>query len=720
MSPYNILALAEAAGISTCWTDAHGQLRQVSETALVGILASLDLPCVSEEQCLDSQARLDLWQGTGALPPLLTATAGQPITLPLDARVRNHAYRIEFEGGGSFAGHLPNDGALPLTLKAIDLCGYHRLFIGQQTLILAVAPTRCFGVADAKPGKTKGRGAYLWGLVVQLYSLRRQGDGGLGDFSTLASLACDAAKNGAAALAISPIHAMFSADPSRYSPYSPSSRLFLNAMYIDPGVAMSDEPPPPPSLTLLELYQRLEHEPLIDWPAAAGARLAALRRSYARFLARGAPIEFDQFCANGGMALQDHATYEALQEWLPWHNALDALAQQQAQGDWRRWPPEYRDPRGLAVAAFARGHRQQIGFHLFLQWHAKRGLMAAQHAARAAGMPIGLITDLAIGADRGGSQAWGQQAEILHGVSVGAPPDLLNVVGQNWGLCAYSPWRLRASGFQAYIEMLRACFANTGGVRIDHVLGLARLWLVPDGAGATDGAFVRYPMQDMLRLIALESWRSRTVMIGENLGTVPPGFDQQLAQANLLGISVLWFQREQLRFLPAQSWPDAAMATTSTHDLPTVAGWWSGNDIGWRAQLGLLEPGHTQADADELREQERAELWLALNESACASGEIPAATSTEAPIEAVLAFVGSTPAPLVLIPMEDLLGANEQPNFPGTIDSHPNWRRRFTVDVEHLLFQPEVLARLARLKKARAALAQKSSPKVERRTKDRS
>ncbi|MFD2273946.1 4-alpha-glucanotransferase [Undibacterium arcticum] len=333
--------------------------------------------------------------------------------------------------------------------------------------------------------------------------------------------------------------------------------------------------------------------------------------------------------------MQDHARYEALQEWLPRQANCGAP---ESTGDWRHWPLEYRDPRSPAVTAFAQRYPEQIGFHLFLQWHAARGLISAQRAARAAGMPIGLITDLAIGADRGGSQAWSRQGEIIDALAVGAPPDFLNTVGQNWGLGAYSPLALHASGFHAYIEMLRACFAHAGGVRIDHVLGLERLWLVPEGASAAEGAYLRYPMVDMLRLIALESWRYRAIVIGENLGTVPAGFDERLAQANLLGICVLWFQRDQLQFLAPKAWSAAAIATTTTHDLPTVAGWWSENDIDWRAGLGLLEAGRSDADERAARAQERDALWQALTKSTCASGAMPPPSATAAPVDAALAF----------------------------------------------------------------------------------
>src|SRR5690606_14403858 len=248
----------------------------------------------------------------------------------------------------------------------------------------------------------------------------------------------------------------------------------------------------------------------------------------------------------------------------------------------------------------------------FLQWQAARGLQQAQRAARAAGMPIGLITDLAVGAESGGSQAWSRQSQMLDGLSVGAPPDLLGPQGQNWGLGAFSPRALRESGFQAYIEMLRAAFRHAGGVRIDHILGLARMWLVPNHAAGTEGAYLRYPFDDLIRLIALESHRYRAIVIGEDLGTVPYGFSDTLGDAGLMGSRVLWFEHDSQRFKDAAHWSDRAIATTSTHDLPTVFGWWRGNDIAWRDKLQLMAADTDAQHAYVARAQERHALLEAL------------------------------------------------------------------------------------------------------------
>jgi 4-alpha-glucanotransferase len=348
------------------------------------------------------------------------------------------------------------------------------------------------------------------------------------------------------------------------------------------------------------------------------------------------------------------------------------------------------------VATFAREHGREVAFHAFLQWLAQRGLEDAQHAARASGMAIGLISDLAVGTDPGGSQAWSHYGEVLHGLSVGAPPDLLNRHGQDWGLTTFSPMGLQRSGYAGYLAMLRTALAHAGGVRIDHVLGLKRLWLVPHGFGATEGAYVRYPLDDMLRLLAIESLHYRAVVIGEDLGTVPADFRQRLAEAGALGIRVLWFERAADRgFIAPAHWSSEAMATTSTHDVPTVAGWWSGRDIEWRARTGLAEPG-----VDEIAERavDRGRLWRAM----CASGAAldaggspdehrpPAADDVVPVAVAAAGHVARAPAPLVVLPAEDLLALAEQPNLPGPTDAlHPNWRRRLP-ETAALLFDGPV------------------------------
>jgi 4-alpha-glucanotransferase len=696
MNEAAIRELAAAAGLMRDWIDANGRPQQVGTEALQHILAALGLPCRDDMQCRDSHTQL--MQAAHRLPPLVTGTVDQALRLPPAPQLSGLPYRINLEGGGQIDGRFGDDAQAGAWLPAIARHGYHRLLAGDIEITLAIAPPRCFGVADALH-LAPPRQPRLWGLGVQLYSLRRAGDGGIGDFGALSQLARSAAGRGAGALAISPVHAMFSADLQRYSPYGPSSRLFLNVLHIDPTAVLGADALNAALRGLGEDARnemaRLEQSELIDWPRAAALKLRLLRALFERFEAGAGPDQraaFDAFRRDGGEALEDHARFEALQAWR--------LAQGES-GYWRHWPDALRDPRAAGVRSFAQEHAREVDFHAFLQWQAARGLAGAQQAACEAGMPVGLITDLAVGADDGGSQAWSRQEELLHGLSVGAPPDALNARGQAWGLGAFSPHAMRSRGFHAYIEMLRAIFAYAGGARIDHVLGLGRLWLVPEGAAPTEGAYLRYPMPDLLRLIALESWRHRAIVIGEDLGTVPEGFDAQLAAAGLLGIRVLLFQQWGGRFFAPREWSRDAIATTTTHDLPTVAGWWQGRDIDWRAKLGLLDVGQNEEQARAGRAHERGALWQAMVEAGIAHGAQPPAEAAHAPLTEAAGFIGATPVPLAMLPIEDALGLVEQPNLPGTVDDHPNWRRRLPEHADTVLEHEAVAQRLARLDRAR-------------------
>jgi 4-alpha-glucanotransferase len=704
-----IHALADAAGVARNWTDAAGEAKTVATHNLRAILTALGLPCATDAQCHESHQRLHAHHN-GRLPPLVTATRGQAVFLPLPEACAGQACHIDLEEGGQVDTYLARDDQGRIHLPAIDACGYHRLQTGELSCTLAVAPPRCFGVDDALhtgPGQDAPVAPRCWGVGVQLYSLRRPGDAGIGDFTALKTLVQGAAGVGAATVAISPVHAMFSADTERFSPYGPSSRLFLNALHVDPAAVAGPQAMAAALASLddgaHQTIARVEQEDFVDWPAAGKLRLKLLRilfeqmhaQSDGPFADPAAQAEFADFRRLGGQALEDHARFEMLH--------AQRLAAGES-GDWRTWPEGLRNPRNSEVAALAQVHRTAVDFHAFLQWQAARGLAGAQACARSAGMPIGLIADLAIGADRAGSQAWSLQGEMINGLSVGAPPDVINARGQDWGLGAFSPHAMQAQGFAAYIQMLRAVFAYCGGVRIDHVLGLARLWLVPDGATSADGAYLRYPMDDLLRLIALESHRHRAIVIGEDLGTVPAGFDARLAQAGLLGIRVLYFETGHDGFKPPWNWSDSAIATTTTHDLPTVAGWWAGRDIDWRARLDLLAVTQSQQQAQEERAQERGRLWHALCRDGVASGDMPAPDAPDTVVDAALAYVTATPAPLVVIPIEDLLGVVEQPNLPGTVDTHPNWRRRLSCDTAAMFDSPAVRQRVALLNRSRSIL----------------
>lgn len=655
MNDAALASLAAAAGVQTRWVDVHGMWHDVGMDTLRSVLRALGV----EDGPPDGAAH----------PPLITAEAGTPVVIPLGSGPHGSGrYRLTLEDGRRIEGVFADGSSLP----AIGAPGYHRLESGDRETVLAVAPPRCFEVADAMPGTRP------WALAVQLYALRREGDGGLGDFQALADFARDAGRHGAACVVISPVHAQFSADPDRFSPYSPSSRLMLNVLHA---------PVPQEG----EAARAREAAPLADWPAAGRARLAALRQEFEQ-ASPAILAALARFRAEQGDALETHARFEAI------HAAQ--FGADPTHWHWRSWPEALRDPRHPAVEAFARAHEHEVAFHAFAQFLADQALAAAQRAAREAGLPIGLIADLAVGADSGGSHCWSRQPETLVGLTIGAPPDLYARQGQDWGLAAFSPSGLATHGYGAYLEMLRAAMRHAGGVRIDHAMGLERLWVIPEGAPASEGAYLRFPRTDLLRLIRLESRRHRAIVIAEDLGTVPEGFDDALRDSGILGMSVLWFERKDTRFLPPRFWDRSRLALTTTHDLPTVAGWWTGRDLEWREQTRQLpDPGHEWRE----READRGRLWTAFVESGAAAGSPPEAWDTDPVAAAALRHVGGSACDMVAVPVEDALALREQPNLPGPGDEHPNWRRRLPALAATLLDDPGPASRLAGLKEARTS-----------------
>lgn len=737
-----IAELARAAGLETDWTDAGGVARRVDDDALVALVDALGWPCGTPIERVDSAAALA--DAQAATPHVVTGDAGVPLTLPRSIAPPGARFRIALESGEHVDGRVGGAGergALPPLAQP----GYHALDIGEQRIGLAIAPPRArpFEMFDARGTQDAQR---RWGIAAQLYSLRRADDGGAGDYTALANLAAHAARHGAHAIAISPTHAGYPALPEHDSPYSPSSRRWHNVAYLDCDAV-------PGAGAVRHAQDSIADTPLIDWPHVLPPKLRRLRACFDAWRASGEPSRdtFEQFRAVGGAALDAHARFDALQAFCIEHGIG---------ADWRQWPAQWRMPASPEVDAFAHAHADTIAFHTFLQWCASCALGNAQQAARDAGMAIGLIADLAVGSDRAGSDAWAHGTTLLRGVSVGAPPDLFNASGQAWGVTTWTPAALGANGFAPFVDLLRSAFAHAGGIRIDHVLGFARMWIVPDGASPRDGAYLRYPLDDLVRLVALEAARHRAVAIGEDLGTVPAGFRERLGAQGIAGMRVLWFERDaDGAFRPPSIWDRDAIALTSTHDLPTVAGWWRGVDLEWRRiaaaaqrdddgsarrhadardagdNVGLAAAAHAPAgeqpddashqratDVDHRtsashttpppapglaaaqaeRAVDRAALWRALQDAGCAPAGDPAPPADASPVAPILAYVARCPSPLAIVPLEDLLALDAQPNLPGPTCGHPNWLRRLPRVVD-ALFDEDVRTRIAAIERARRA-----------------
>jgi 4-alpha-glucanotransferase len=662
--------LAGRAAISTEWRDVWGKAHAVPADSLAALLGAMDIPAHTEAQARDSLRRRTR---PGELPKALVLDAGLNVRIALPPAAQARAWRLTLEDGEAFEGSIPADGA---TLSAPRLPdGYHRLeFVESGDGIeLIAAPGTCYLPSDDA--------LHDWGLATQLYGLRSGTQWGIGDFTDLGNIAAGVASQGGSLLGVNPLHALFPADPSRISPYSPSSRLFLNPLYIDVE-AVPDLVECEAARALLATGEfghrlaRVRTAGLVDYPAVARLKTDMFRLLWRSFRerhlgtdpsARGAA--FRQFQEKAGAALARFAQFHALQ--------VDRIARDGFA--WKHWPDGLQTADGADVAGFAADHEDEILYHQYLQWEADRQLC---RAAKTANLRIGLYRDLAIGADPYGADTWSLPSSYITGASVGAPPDLLNRQGQNWGLTAYSPTALQADGFRPFIAALRANMRHAGALRIDHVMGLKQLYLVPEGVTADRGAYIRYPFEDMVRILALESRRHRCLVVGEDLGTVPHGFRTRMARANVLSCRVLMFERGAGdRFKAPSAYPMLAAASAGTHDLPPLAGWWRGADIEERDRLALYANGAAKHRDEVGRGLDRTRLRAALRRQ----GLLPETASDDDLIAAVHRFLARTPSALLLVQIEDLLGLETMVNLPGTIDQHPNWRRRVPVTIAELL-----------------------------------
>jgi 4-alpha-glucanotransferase len=505
----------------------------------------------------------------------------------------------------------------------------------------------------------QGDGRTRWVLAVQLYGVRSRRNWGHGDFSDLADLLEVIAGLGGAGIGLNPLHAQFyDRAACSGSPYAPNSRLFLNPLYID--VEAIEEFDRRYVANLVANLARLRDAELIDYSAVAALKITALRAAHRSFVANGSDDrrqDFDSYRQERGRELESFAAFETLRA--------------QFSGAWWEWPEQWRAPTDDALRRLRQSHADEIGFHEFLQWNAERQLERCNNIARQRGLSIGLYLDTAVGVDAGGADAWMAQGIVLRGLSVGAPPDQFNPAGQDWSLTAYNPHGLAASRFEPFRQTLRAAMHYAGAVRIDHVLGLMRLFVIPHGLPASQGAYLRLPFAEMLSIVAEESRRWNCIVIGEDLGTVPENFRATLSAWGVWSYLVVLFERNgDGSFRRPEEYPERAVATLNTHDLPTFAGWMNSHDLGTKRAINV-DPGETE---DE-RHHSRATFCAAI---AAATGH------HDITFEAVAAFLAATPTRLVSVAVEDVLGLEDQVNVPGTVSEHPNWRRRWPVLLEEL------------------------------------
>lgn len=556
-----------------------------------------------------------------------------------------------------------------------------------ETLDAAVAEAgedhRCF-----VPGWLEE--APAWGIFCQIYELRSETSWGIGDFGALKTLAETAARAGADFLGVNPVHALFAAEPMRRSPFMPSNRRFLNPLYID----MTDLPGP---AIAPEGLAEAEAAEAIDYDKVVGFKLGALEAVFHKTPFAGPRYEmedFNAFCETGGTALVRHALFEAL--------ALH-LVKKDKGTYWPDWPKKYRDPDSEAVRAFAKEHVDAVGFQLWLQWIASIQLKGVQDTARAAGMRIGLYLDLAVGEAPEGSAAWSAPETVLPGLGLGAPPDVFSETGQSWGLAVPAPTALAQDDFAAFRRLMDAQLRYAGALRIDHAMALRQLFVIPAGETADKGTHLRYPLNDMLRVLAEESQARRAIVIGEDLGYVPPGFRETMRAARLLSYRILYFEQDHGLFRRASTYPDMALACVSTHDLPVLSQWWTGRDVALRREFDLITSESANAQFATRAEERVALIAAFVDGGQLNHGDVDPKAETMPPevLVAAYRFLAAGPSVLVGVRLADLAGPEAPTNVPGTTDAYPNWQLRSPTLVGDIEAQPAFQAVTAAMRASR-------------------
>lgn len=603
-------SVPQAWGIAPGYRDFTGRWRGVPPATVEALLTAMGAP-----------GRAGLGPpGLGDDDPVWVVPSGEAPPLP------GGPWELRAEDGGT--AHL--DGALPPDLPL----GYHELTASEdgRRRLLVVSP----GCCHLPPGLR------TWGWAAQLYATRSKMSWGMGDLADLRRLAEWSRGLGAGLTLINPLHATVPGS-HQASPYYPSSRCFRNPIYLRveeiPGAGWAE-------LDLAGLAaeaRALNAQRRIDRERVWKLKATALDRLWERFRAAGGDPAFDRFRQDQGDALIGFATHCVLSEHLP--------------GAWTGWPPQYRRPDSPAVARFAVEHADRVAFHQWLQW-----LTEGQLAVAGAG--IDLMQDLAIGVDPCGADAWLWQDAMALSVRVGAPPDEFNTKGQDWSVPPFDPWRLRLCGYEPWVRTLRAGFRAAGGLRVDHVMGLFRLFWIPEGSGPVDGAYVGYRHHEMLDILALESHRAGAYVVGEDLGTVEDFMREELSARDVLSYRLLWFEPRR-----PKEWVEKALAAVTTHDLPTVAGLWSGADLAEQRALGL-EPNEEGSAAI----RERLCRWTGARGDEPA-GEVVAATYT---------LLSEAPSMILTATLDDAIAVEERPNVPGTIEERPNWSLALPVPLEEI------------------------------------
>ncbi|ENM5914074.1 4-alpha-glucanotransferase [Vibrio mimicus] len=717
--------VAEMAKIADRYVSAWGSEAQVEDDTIRHLLASLGYDTSSDEALLQSAEKK---HKKDVVDPVLVVHQGTVIEVPLylgvSARESEFDWRLQTEQGGVLEGYLQSQivrderaegGPLVFALPNDLPLGYHTLLIARKRrkapyeMALIVTPQACYKQPALAQGKK------LWGPSIQLYTLRTQHNWGMGDFGDLKQLVADIASRGGDFVGLNPIHALFPANPEGASPYSPSSRRWLNILYIDvssvPEFALSAEAQQKVgSPEFQQRLQKVRDAHWVNYSEVAKLKLSVLPLLFAEFKKRHLDKHSDRahaflnFVEQGGESLLHQAAFDALHAQL---HAEDASV-----WGWPVFPEKYRRFDSAAVQKFIDEQKDQVHLYMYLQWIADAQIHEAQSLAEEKGMAVGLYRDLAVGVADSGSETWADHGNLLQDVSIGAPPDVLGPLGQNWGLPPLNPQVLQATAYDAYIKLLRANMKHCGALRIDHVLGLLRLWWIPKGENATKGAYIYYPVKDMLAILALESHRHQCSVIGEDLGTVPDEIVELLRDAGVHSYKVFFFEtsKEDGGYVSPAHYAEQSMAALCTHDMPTLRGFWHCDDLKMGREIGLYP------DEEQLQGlfDDRLKSKQGILDSVAWHGYLPAGVgrdATQVPMDSYLSealqlHVAAGSSALLSVQLEDWLEMDKPVNIPGTVNEYPNWRRKLSVNLDEIFAREEVNRIAARLTEVRGKASQ--------------
>lgn len=717
--------LAAQFGIGPSYNDFKGDPKHISIASKTAILSAMGISTADDRAIEAALSQQDTVRWMRMLPAGNVVTIGQaatvPLAIPVALKAKQVTWDITLESGERRTGTVALDklevierGTLDkrqfvrakLSLPSDLPLGYHTLNVALDTGLagearLIVAPATSF-----EP-EAIHRGQRVWGIAVQLYSLRSKRNWGMGDFRDLHELVALSAPLGCGIIGLNPLHALMPANPAHISPYSPSSREFLNVLYI----AIEDVPEFAESSAVQSLVNErsfqatlraLRATDVVDYVQVARAKFAALKLLYEHFrdehLARDTSraAAFRRYADERGEPLQRHAIFDAL-------DAHWRLQGPQYWG-WPTWPEEYRDPTSSAVNRFAKERATDVDYFIYLQWLAEEQLTAAQSLARKLGMAIGLYGDVAVGANSAGSETWSNRHLYVQDASVGAPPDALALKGQDWGIPPQHPEELRAQRFDPFVVMIRNNMRPVAALRLDHAMTLFRLWWVPRGMTSAQGAYVHYPLDELIAILALESHRNGCVVIGEDLGTVPEEVRVAMERYRIYHYKVLLFERENDgRFKAPDQYVSHALATVTTHDLPTLRGWWEAHDIELRDRLNLYPSEDVKDEVHTGRVAERLAMMSALNEHGLWHWQAHEPLPEYSPplARAIQAYLGLSASNIAMLQIEDLIGMTDAVNVPGTDQEHANWQRKVALESADILTRADVRDILSAMNTAR-------------------